>query len=297
MGEILIDASFDGRTVRDYIRKSGISRAELIRLKTRESGILLNGVHVTVRAVLHSGDVLFIDREDGEEDENADIVPTDMNLDILHEDENILAINKPPYMPTHPSIHHFSDTLANGVAYIFRKRGIPFVFRACNRLDRDTSGVVIIAKSKGAAKIMSDAIMSGNVRKTYLCVVDGTIGEPITVKANIKRRTESIIERCVCPENEGHSAETEVVPLEVGNGMTFCRVQPKTGRTHQIRVHLAHIGTPIVGDTLYGKSSPFIGRQALHCCRMGFSFGGKSIEINAPLPDDMRVLLEQMKGK
>ena len=296
MGEIVIDRTLDGRTVKDFIRAGGISRAELIRLKKREDGILLNGVRVTVRAVLKTGDRLYLGRDDRSDDENPFVESVDLGLEPVFENDGLLAVCKPAGMPTHPSRNHLRDTLANGVAFIFSRRGIPFVFRACNRLDRDTSGVVLVAKNKGTAKYMSELISSGGVEKTYVCVAEGAIDGEFAVNRNIKRRESSSIERCVCGDGEGQTALTRVFPVFSGAGMTLCRVKPETGRTHQIRVHLASVSHPVVGDTLYGNASPHIGRQALHCSEMKFRFGGEEIVVRAPLPDDMAELVKIMKG-
>ncbi|MBO4769629.1 MAG: RluA family pseudouridine synthase [Clostridia bacterium] len=296
MGEIVIDGSHDGKTVKDYIRSCGISRAELIRLKKREDGILLNGERATVRAVLKTGDLLYLSRDDKSGDENPFVEPIDLGLVPVFENDGLLAFCKPAGMPTHPSHNHLRDTLANGAAYVFSQRGIPFVFRACNRLDRDTSGIVVIAKNKGTAKYMSELISSGGVEKTYVCIAEGVINEELTVNRNIKRREPSIIERCVCPDNEGQTALTRVFPVFSGAGMTLCRIKPETGRTHQIRVHLASVSHPVAGDTLYGNASPYIGRQALHCSEMKFPFGGEDVVIRAPLPGDMAELVKLMKG-
>ena len=297
MGEIRIDDLFDGKTVLDYIRQNGISRAELIRLKKRDDGIMLNGERVTVRALLREGDLLRLTRGDTDEDVNSLIEPAELNIGVVFENDDIIALNKPAGMPTHPSRNHLSGTLANGAASIFEKRGVPFVFRACNRLDRDTSGIVLVAKNKGAAKTVADLIASGKVRKKYICFAEGTVTGKITVSANIKRAQPSIIERCVCGPDEGQPAVTVAEPLICGGGMTECAVMPLTGRTHQIRVHLSSAGHPVVGDTLYGRESPYISRQALHCAEMSFPYCGEKITVCAPLPEDMQRLEIYVKGQ
>ena len=143
--EIVITEAENGKCLRDYLKKNlGMSRAELSHLKSLDTGIMINGVRVTVRAVLAAGDVLFLDRDDAAAGEN--VMPGDIPLDIIYEDDDIIALNKPAGMPTHPSHGHYYDTLANGLAFYFAKKSIPFVFRAVNRLDRDTSGIVLVAK-------------------------------------------------------------------------------------------------------------------------------------------------------
>ncbi|MBQ0101442.1 MAG: RluA family pseudouridine synthase [Firmicutes bacterium] len=287
MTEYLITENENGIEIKSFLRRLGISRAELIRLKARGRGIVLNGERVTVRAVLKTGDVLRLEREDLEDDVNCDILPSDCDPDIIYEDGDLLAVNKPPLMPTHPSRNHLDDTLANAAVGYFKRKGQPFVFRACNRLDRDTSGIVLIAKNKGYAGVLADVIAEGRVKKTYLAVAVGEITERTVIKKNIKRRQESIIERVVCDENEGQYAETEIMPIGIFGGNTVLLCRPVTGRTHQIRVHLASVGHPIVGDTLYGEESGEIKRQALHCLRLVF----EGHDLFAPPPEDIMRLL------
>lgn len=283
----------------DYLRKTlGLSRAEITALKKKENGILLNGSHVTVRAVLHTGDTLSLDQKDRTEDENENILPRELPLSVLYEDEELIAVNKPFGMPTHPSHGHFDDTLANAIAFYFKEKGIPFVFRAVNRLDRDTSGIVLIAKTRAAAYQLSRQLTEGSVIKRYLAVTDGILDKSGCVIANIKRAQESIITRVVCPEKEGQYAETRYTPIAWGENRTVLEVSPKTGRTHQIRVHLSHIGHPICGDTLYGRpeGSDQIARQALHCFSLTFRLpsSGREITVSAPLHPDMQTLVDRI---
>ena len=203
-----VTAAHDGQKLLDYLRKTlCLSRAEITALKGKEEGIVLNGVRVTVRAILHEGDVLVLDRADGEAGDG--VLPRPMPVDILYEDDDLIAVNKPAGIPTHPSHGHQEDTLANGLAYLFERRGVPFVFRAVNRLDRDTAGVVLVAKNRGAAFLLSRQLTEGLVEKTYLAVVTGTVGEAGTVEKNIRRREESKMERTVCPSEEGQYARTD----------------------------------------------------------------------------------------
>lgn len=289
--EIVITEADNGKILRDYLTKDlEMSRAELSHLKNLETGIMLNGVRVTVRAVLRNGDVLSLDRDDISSGEN--VVPTDIPLDIIYEDDELIALNKPAGMPTHPSHGHYNDTLANALAFYFAEKNVPFVFRAVNRLDRDTSGIVLVAKNRAAAYRISTQMSRGEIQKTYIAAVEGAVYESGTVIANIKRRYDSIIERTVCPENEGQYAETRYAPLYTDGRITLLEVTPVTGRTHQIRVHMAHIGHPLCGDTLYGNKSDFIGRQALHCVRLEFSHptSGEKMCVSAPLRGDIEQL-------
>ena len=292
--DLVVTSDNDGFEILKILRDLRVSRSEISRMKRRPDGIMLNGVHATVRERVRKGDLLHFSREDREEDASGNIEPVNLPVDIIYEDELIVAFNKPPGMPTHPGHGHQNDTLANAVAFAFRDSGEPFVFRPVNRLDRDTSGAVIIAKSKYSAYVMSKLFLSGDVEKEYYCLLDGIPGDgkPVNMVKNIKRKLPSIIERETCPDNDGQYAETFFEPLCCENGICRCVAKPKTGRTHQIRVHAAFLGTPVLGDTLYGRSSKLIGRQALHCMSIKYNLetdrGLKKICISAPLAPDIQ---------
>lgn len=289
--EIKITKKFDGTVLKDFlIKELNISHRLLTSLKKSENGILQNGTRVTVRAILREGDLLSLHTEDNEP---SDIPPVKMDLDILYEDDDMIAVAKPPFLPTHPSIKHYDDTLANGIAYYYKSQGKTAVFRPITRLDKNTSGVVIIAKNARAAAILSHMMKEGKIKKTYIAVADGSTEDEFSVESGIKRANESIILRTVCANGEGQYAKTTFRKLCEGNGMSVLKVTPLTGRTHQIRVHLAHIGHPITGDDLYGKVSECIDRHALHAEKLTLCFpDGRILEISAPLPEDMKRLLE-----
>lgn len=266
------------------VLKSRFSLSERLITKLKVSGgIVLNDKPAfTIKHVV-CGDVLEIILPD-EASEN--IVPNEIPIDILYEDDDILAVNKAPGMPTHPSVRHYEGTLANAVCAYYKE--IPFTFRAITRLDRYTSGTVIIAKNSLSAHILSDAMQSGKFKKTYYAVctgapspADGLISAPI-------KRAEGIIKRTVSPD--GKSAVSEYETLEVRGGLSLVKLSPLTGRTHQLRLHLAHIGTPIYGDFLYGLEIP--GEHTrLHCGEVSFPhpFTGETVCARSPLPADMRL--------
>ena len=282
-----------GMTVKSYLhRVLRLSGAQVTELKKDPLGILVGGNHVTVRYVLQKDDVLTLADHDTDSSEN--IVPTEMPLTVLYEDDAIIVLNKPPYMPTHPSHGHYDDTLANGLAYLFEKRGVPFVFRSCSRLDRDTSGLVTVAKTRAAAHHFQCAHMAGTVEKTYLAVLVGHLtpacGE---ISGCIKRLEDSVITRIVT-EDDGAPALTRYRVLAYGKApdgreLTLCEAQPVTGRTHQLRVHFAHLGCPMLGDFLYGEENDaLIGRQALHCRKTAFDhpLSGRRMTLTASPPED-----------
>ena len=298
--EIRIDESFAGHTVKDWLYKNGISRGLITHLKKLDGGITVNGEHATVRCVLDAGDTLALALDDRAEDENQFLVPTELPLDIIYEDDDMIAVNKPPNMPTHPSLGHFEDTLANALAYYFSRRGIPFVFRAVNRLDRDTGGVVLIAKSRLAAARLSELMQSGKIRKTYIAVLNGIISpESGFIDAPIRRRENSIMlrETCLITDSGAKSALSEYKTLAVGDGICVVEAEPITGRTHQLRVHFSHMGCPIVGDGFYGsaereptKYDRLMTRQALHARSLEIDLGDRMLKLTAELPSDMERL-------
>ncbi|MCI8388024.1 MAG: RluA family pseudouridine synthase [Clostridiales bacterium] len=301
---IKITDSFDGRTVKDWLYKNNISRALITRLKKTESGITVNGQHATVRHILHTGDELALQVNDNIEDENEQLIPTEMPLDIIYEDDDMIALNKPAGIPTHPSLGHFTDTLANGLAYYYKSRGIPFVFRAINRLDRDTSGIVLAAKNQYAASELSSLMQSGRIHKTYIAVLNGMPSEQQgIINAPIRRREATIILREVASSDmpDAKSAITSYEVISAGENASIVRAEPVTGRTHQLRVHFAHIGTPIVGDGLYGSAETtpteldnMIDRHALHAASLVIEYNDRSQTLCAKLPDDMQRLCSKV---
>ena len=292
---------FVGLTIKEIlINELCFSKRAIAALKSRPDGILLNGNHATVRAVINSGDVLTINCEDLESNRER-LVPSSTMPNIICEDEHIVAVNKPPYMPTHQSQGHFYDTLANSLAYYYTNEGRPFVFRSVNRLDRNTSGVVLVAKSRLAASKLSEQMKRDLIKKTYLAILDGNIeGDLGTIETYIRRAQESIIIREACGECEdGKIAITNYRVLARSNGMTLVEAEPQTGRTHQLRVHFAHIGAPILGDDLYGNASPLIARHALHASKLELMHPDtkQKLCIHAHLPDDMKAIIEKHFGK
>lgn len=263
-------------------------------LKKRERGICLDGKPVTVRCPLTPPCVLELAVEDTEEDKNPFMEPEALPLAIVYEDEGLVALNKPPYMPTHPSLGHRSGTLANALAYhVQQTREVPFVFRPINRLDRDTSGVVLCAYDRVTAARYGGLLTEGAFQKTYVAVVHGTVEGTGCIEVPIRRAQASIILRQTCsPEDEGAEwARTEYRAVATDGKLSVLLVTPVTGRTHQIRVHMASIGHPIVGDRLYGAPSDEMPRQALHAWRLTVTDGEERKSFCAPVPEDIRALV------
>lgn len=259
---LTIPNEYNGVQIQSVLRKHfGLSSALITALKT-DDGITLNGKHANVTEKAYTNDALVLRIY---ETDTENIVPTKMDLDILYEDEDILAVNKPAGIPTHPSIRHYSDTLANGVRHYFKD--IPFTFRAVNRLDKDTSGIVLIAKNRFAAEALSAQIREKKIDKTYIAICCGTrLNSAGHIIAPIAR-DEGIIKRRI--DEAGQHAETRYTVLAKSSHYTLVEAEPITGRTHQIRVHMAHLGAPLYGDFLYGteiKNS----RTMLHCSALTF---------------------------
>ncbi len=289
--ELKIDEALSGKTVRCILRNHlGLSTALIRRLK-KEEGILLCGDIAKQHMTVSLGDTLLVRISD---DKSENIEPINMPLDILFEDADFICLNKPRAMPTHPSQNHHGDTLANGIMYYYREEN--FTFRVITRLDRDTSGVVLVAKNPLSAQRLADAMQRGEIEKTYIAAVYG-VPNPLegVITAPIRRREDSVILRMAAPD--GKHAETAYKVEKEKDGLSLVRLFPKTGRTHQIRVHMAYIGTPIFGDDLYG--APGKGeRTRLHCEKIVFPHPstGEKTEISAPIPSDIEDLFKKCDG-
>ena len=292
--EIRIDKELAGKTVKELLRSTvRLSGAMTRHLKFSEGGILVDGRHVTVRHVLSEGELLFLAVEDREDQEK--LIPVSLPLDVVYEDDDLVVPAKPSEMPTHPSHGHHEDTVANALAYRYQEAGVPFVFRPVNRLDRNTSGLLLIARNRIAAARLGQAMQRGEIRKSYLAILSGELPEREGVIETYMRRTEqSVILRENCQEGEGGAyAKTVYRTRAVKNGYTLVDCEPLTGRTHQLRVHFAGLGCPILGDELYGSPSSLIPRHALHSFRLSFPRPSDGIRITAEaaLPADMLELL------
>ena len=295
-----ISADESGKTVKEILRYGvGLSLAFTKQLKFLDNGIMLNGERVTVRKTVCEGDILFLATEDVQKD--GVLTPTKLPLDIIYEDEYIVIPNKSANMPTHPSHNHRGDTLADALAYKYQEEGFPFVFRAISRLDRNTSGLVLIAKDRISASRLSDSMKNGDISKKYIAILEGELEcDEGVIDTYIKREAQSIIFHKVCTENEnGDRAITKYKVLAQNNGYTLVLASPITGRTHQLRVHFSHIGAPILGDDMYGHESDLISRHALHAMALGFIHPRtqSSFTVFAPPSEDMAGLISNIFGE
>ncbi|MBQ9784828.1 MAG: RluA family pseudouridine synthase [Clostridia bacterium] len=296
--QITISKEWDGRLLRDFLRAELNLSAKMLKyLKYRNAGICVNGTRCTVRYVLREGDLLTLETEDRAS--SPDLLAVELPLDVLYEDDDLVVPSKPCDMPTHPSHDHHNDTVANALAFRYAQRSIPFVFRPINRLDRNTSGLLLVARNKTAAGRLTQAMQAGEIRKQYVAVLDGEMRERTgEIDVPLHRTKESIILREVCTPDapDADPARTLYTVLAVENGHTLVSASPVTGRTHQLRVHFASIGHPITGDDLYGTPTPLIPRHALHARTLSFPHPttGERMTLNAPLAPDMDALIHTL---
>ena len=280
----IIDKSNDKISIKDFLRKEQISSNLLKRLKKIPNGIQVNSKHENVTYLLKENDILEILADDFYDDENEYLEPLNIPLNIIYEDENLTVVNKPSDMPTHESLNNRGNSLANALKYRYLNK--PYVFRATNRLDKDTSGVVITANNRYYASLLSSKIKKGEICKEYIAVVRGRLEGEGIINAPIDRIEKSIIKRVV--REDGEEAITKYKSLKSSDEASVILLTPLTGRTHQLRVHLSHIFHPIIGDALYGENSQYIKRQALHCLRMDVKDIGC---YYAPMPEDIKSLI------
>ena len=278
-GDVLtatVPDSFDSRLIRDYL-KSGLKLSSTIVSRVKFGGVFLNEKEVHMRAVVRAGDrvtVIFpMEKSEG-------IEPMQIPLNVLFEDEYILAVNKPRSMPVHPSRGNHLPTLANAVTAYYNDR--PFVFRAVNRLDRDTSGIVIIAKNAYAAARLSDDMKHGEFEKYYTALLSrAPLEHSAVIDAPIERESEESMRRIVRPDGKPARTAYEITEI-LPDGRAVASIRLFTGRTHQIRVHMAHVGAPLYGDFLYGERTE--DGYLLHCSKIKLPHpvSGEIIEISAP---------------
>lgn len=275
-----------GTTVLDFLRKKGFSRHILSSMKADKEALTRNGQRIGGREQLLAGDyfrVRLLETVDSD-----GIIPVSMPLSILYEDEDILVINKPADMPVHPSIGNYTNTLANGVAAYLDAKDEHSPFRCINRLDRDTSGALILAKNAFSAAVLSTQMRNRQIRRTYLAVVEGITPPNGTISAPISRVDDSVIERHV-DFLHGEPAVTHYERLETKNEHSLLEIHLETGRTHQIRVHMGYIGHPLPADYLYHPEYDCFKRQPLHSFQLEFRHPvtDKSMCLLAPVPEDM----------
>lgn len=279
-------------TIYDVLKNEfKISNRLMTKLK-KEQNIYLNKKISPSWTPIKYNDLIEIDLSFPEKSEN--IVPIKMNLSILYEDNSLLILNKQHGIPVHPSILHYENSLSNGVQYYFNTINLSKKIRPVNRLDKDTSGIVIFAKNEYIQECLIRQMQDDTFKKEYIAICEGIFDEKrSTINAKIARKDGSIIERCISPL--GEEAITHYEVLYCKNNISIVKCMLETGRTHQIRLHMSYIGHPILGDTLYGSPSNLISRQALHSYKISFihPIDKKQIILTCPIPKDMNSILKQ----
>lgn len=281
-----VEEEHDNMQAKRYLKQvHGLSTRLITRLKNTPDGILMDGKLLRAVDFVRAGAVITVNLPD---EQSEYIEPIEGKLEILYEDSFILAVNKPPFMPVHPVKQHQTDTLANIVVYYAQKRGESYIFRAHNRLDRDTSGIVLIAKDKFTINKLKNG-----VKKTYTALVHGKIENGGTIAKPIGLLDDSKMVRHVL--SEGTPAITHYAPIAFNEQATLLKLQLETGKTHQIRCHMSSMGHPLAGDDLYGGKRDFINRQALHCGTVEFThpITNEKVTVTAPLPNDIENAVKQ----
>lgn len=278
-----------GKTVGTFLLEHEYTPTCIKFLKKAAGLITVNGVWEFVNKPLKENDILetvFLDEESSE-----NVPSVEMPLDIVYEDEDILVLNKMANLPIHPTKGYEYTNLANGVVYYYEKQGIPFVFRSVNRIDKDTTGLVIIAKNMLSGSILGESMRNRGIHRTYLAVTEGKLPEKGTIDLPIGRREGSAVERCI--DENGAKAVTHYERLKYKNGHSLAKVSLETGKTHQIRLHMRAIGHPLPADVLYNPNFQVIRRHALHSWKLEFEhpITKEKMYFEQELPEDMKKIL------
>lgn len=283
-----VEQNRDNWQLKDFLRSQGVSIAAIRAVKFCENGISINNVRANTTARVKTGDkISFLVAQNKE----TSVIPQDIPMNILYESENVMIVDKPYQMPVHPTRGHVDGTLANAFCGLMDKRGTPMPFRAVNRLDKNTSGLVLLALNS-----FSVPYLAKTVQKEYFAIVQGNLAQDKgTINAPIARSDDSIITRRI--SSDGKIAITDFEVVERVPNYTLVKAIPITGRTHQIRVHFMHLGHSLAGDDMYGGSKELIDRHALHCGTITFCEPLKNnvVTIKSALPQDMQLVLNSAK--
>ncbi|MBD7965596.1 RluA family pseudouridine synthase [Fictibacillus norfolkensis] len=277
--------------LREYLKKKQISKAALTDIKFHGGALFVNKKEVTVRTQLHGGDEVTVWFPS--EKKSSSMEAEDIPLDIIYEDQHFIAVHKPAGMPTIPSLYQPKGSLASAVLFYYHQHDIPGTFHAVNRLDKDTSGIVLIAKHRFAHSLMSRQQKDKVIKREYIAFVHGELkDENGTIDRPIARNPESIIERMVSEDGQRSITHYKRIDYVEETNFTVISLRLETGRTHQIRVHMSSIGHPLLGDDMYGGTLERIERQALHSEKTSFihPFTEKHIMLVDDLPLDMKSL-------
>jgi len=286
-----IQADTAGWNILRFLKEKHYSRNVVTQLKKTKNGILVDNEWACVSRILKEGEILTVQLDEPGEGSacppEQKILPAALPVPVVYEDKDLLVINKPAGMPVHPSMGHDRDTLANAVRYHALQRQESYPYRCINRLDRDTSGLTVIAKNAYSSCILYEQMRERLICRTYYAIAQGSVPDSGTISAPIARKKDTVIARTV--DAGGEPAVTHFQTLAEKDGLSFVKLWLDTGRTHQIRVHMCHIGHPLIGDFLYNPDDFRMERQALHAGNLSFTHPvtGQPLQFLAPLPDDM----------
>lgn len=282
-----------GHKISEFLFCQGFSRQNLTELKKMDHSVMIGDRWEYMNYRLKEGDVLVVHIK--EEEVSQKIPPVKLPFPVVYEDEDITVVDKPPHMPIHPSMKNYENTLGNAAAYYYKEQGKAFVYRCINRLDKDTTGLTILAKHMLSCSVLYDAMTKREIHRTYLAIVENAqIPDEGVVDMPLGRKEDSAIERMVDFE-KGERAVTHYKVLDrnwtylEGKGIALLELKLETGRTHQIRVHMKEIGHPLIGDFLYNPENTLMERQALHSWKLSFvhPVTGEGLDFQAELPADM----------
>lgn len=289
-----ITEQFQNITILNFLKSQGFSSQNIIELKKMNRSVLIGEEWMHMNYRLKGGEILTIHIQ--ESDSNDKILPVMLPFPILYEDEDLVIINKPANMPIHPSQNNYDNTLANAAAYYYNtQKKLPFTFRCINRLDKDTTGLTILAKNMYSANMLAGQMQRREIKRLYLALIDGSLDKKYgKITLPIGRKCGSTIERQI-DLTSGEKAITHYCRLKKYENYTLAAFMLETGRTHQIRVHMSSMDAPLVGDTLYNTkaSATQLDRQALHAYRIHFLHPVTKcpMKFTAPIPEDMMNLL------
>lgn len=284
--QFVVPPAAEGQPLGRFLRSRGVTAGMIRAVKHTGGGFFADAEPLHTNQAVHAGQCVHFALPP---DPPTSVVPQPVPLRIVYEDDFAAVLDKPAGLAVHPTLNYPDHTLANGWIEHLRQQGKTGVFRPVNRIDKNTSGLVLCAQNAFAAPLLA-----AGAQKCYLAIVQGEMPPgPGQVEAPIGRRGDSIIGRCVTPH--GKYSLTAYTVLAAGGGCSLLACVPRTGRTHQIRVHMAYIGHPLAGDTLYGGDKKYIVRHALHCAVLRFPhpMTGALQRVQSPLPPDMQALAQK----